>query len=121
MVDYKFYNANPLKKIEQDCVTRAISRAVKLPYNVIKYKLHLIAELYECEKLCVCCYYHLLEKVFGLVTKNANKKTVKEIAEDYKNNIIIIRIDGHLTMAEYGVIYDIWDCRDEVADVFWIV
>ena len=121
MVDYKFYNANPLGKIEQDCVCRAISRATKLPYRLIEKKLKLIAELFECDKLCLCCYSHLLQNVFGLVQKNANKRLVKELAKDFKNNIILIRIQGHLTMAEYGVIYDIWDCTGEIADVFWIV
>lgn len=121
MVDYKFYNANPLKNIEQDCVCRAISKATKIPYKNIEYKLHLIGELFECEKLCVCCYHHLLEKVFGFKQKFANNKSVGKLAKDYKNNILIIRIDGHLTMAEYGIVYDIWDCTNEKADVFWIV
>lgn len=121
MVDYKFYNANPLGKIESDCVCRAISRATRLPYRLIENKLKLIAGLFECEELCVCCYSHLLENVFGLKQKNANSRCVRELAEYYKNNILLIRIQGHLTMAEYGVIYDLWDCRDEIADVFWIV
>ena len=121
MVDYKFYNANPLKNIESDCVCRAISRATKIPYRKIEHKLHLIGDLFECEELCVCCYHHLLEKVFGLTPKNANGRSVRQIVEDYPNKVIIIRLDGHLTMAENGIVYDLWDCRDEVADIFWIV
>lgn len=121
MVDYKFYNANPLNKIESDCVCRAISRATGIPYKEVENKLHLIGELFECDELCVCCYHHLLEKVFGLTPKNANGRSVREIVEDYPDNIIIIRLEGHLTMADNGIVYDLWDCRDEIADVFWIV
>ena len=121
MVDFKFYNANPLKKLEQDCVCRAISRALKTPYKAIEKKLYLIGELFECDELCVCCYHHLLEKVFGLKQKVANGKTVKEVVKDYKDNILLLRLEGHLTMAEFGVIYDLWDCRDEKVDIFWIV
>ena len=121
MVDFQFYNANPLKKLEQDCVCRAISRAVKMPYKTIENKLHLIGKLFECDELCVCCYHHLLEKVFGLKQKVANGKTVREVVKDYSNNILLLRLDGHLTMAEFGVIYDLWDCRGEKVDVFWIV
>lgn len=121
MVDYKFYNANPLGAIESDCVTRAISRATKMPYNLVLEKLHLVADLFECDMLCVCCYHFLLEKVFGLTPKFANGRTVQELAEDYPNNILLIRLEGHLTVAEYGTVYDIWDCRNEVADIFWIV
>lgn len=121
MIDYKFYNANPLNKFEQDCVCRAISTATKIDYKKIKHKLQLIGELFECNALCVCCYHHLLEAVFGLKPKFANKKTVSEIAKSHPNNILIIRIEGHLTMSEYGTVFDIWDCTQEKADIFWIV
>jgi hypothetical protein len=121
MVDYKFYNANPLGKIEQDCVCRAISRATRIPYKVIENKLNQVGNLFECEALCVCCYQFLLQDVFGLKQRVSNGDSVKELAEKFKSNIILIRIQGHLTMAEYGVVYDLWDCREEVADVFWIV
>lgn len=121
MVDYKFYNANPLNNIESDCVCRAISTATKIPYYSIKKKLNLIGELFECDKLCVCCYHHLLEAVFGLKPKFANGKKVGEIAKEHQNDTLIIRIEGHLTMSDCGTVYDIWDCTQEPADVFWIV
>ena len=121
MVDYKFYNANPLKKIEQDCVCRAISRATRLSYKNIEHKLKLIGELCDCDELCVCCYNHLLENVFGLKSKKANGKLVRDVVNDYNENILLLRLEGHLTMAEFGVVYDLWDCRDEKVDIFWIV
>ena len=121
MIDYKFYNANPLGDIEQDCVCRAISKATEIDYYNIEKKLNAIGELFECEELCVCCYHHLLEKVFGLKQKFANGKTVREISKEFHDSRVIIRIKGHLTCSLYGVVYDIWDCTEEIADVFWIV
>lgn len=121
MTDYKFYNANPLGELEQDCVCRAISTATNIDYRKIEHKLQLIGELFECEKLCVCCYHHLLEAVFGLKPKFANGKTVREVAKSYPNDILIIRIEGHLTMSDCGTVYDIWDCTQEPADIFWVV
>jgi hypothetical protein len=122
MIDYKFYNANPLGNIEQDCVCRAISTATGIPYKSVERKLELIGELFECEALCVCCYKFFLENVLGLKPKYANGKTVREISKDFYNHDVIIRIDGHLTCSLYGgVVYDIWDCTDENADIFWIV
>lgn len=121
MTNYKFYNANPLGNIEQDCVCRAISKATELPYREIEKKLYLISEVFECDELCVCCYQHLLEKVFGLTQRNANGMSVGKIAKDFKRNRVIIRINGHLTCSIYGTVYDIWDCTDEIADVFWVV
>ena len=121
MIDYKFYNANPLGEFEQDCVCRAISTATKIDYKRIEHKLQLIGDLFECDKLCVCCYHHLLEAVFGLKSKRANGKTVREVAKDYPNDTLIIRIEGHLTMSDCGTVYDIWDCTQEKADIFWVV
>ena len=46
MTDYRFYNANPIGDIENDCVYRAISRATRLPYALIQHKLQLIADLF---------------------------------------------------------------------------
>lgn len=121
MVDYKFYNINPQQLIESDCVCRAISAALDIDYEIIKRKLYLIGELFECEQLSVCCYQHLLEQVFELVSHDAKGRTVYEIVKEYPTDILIIRMDGHLTMAACGVVYDLWDCREEIADIFWIV
>ena len=65
MADYVFYNNNPDLLIENDCVTRAISLASGLPYEVIEEKLYLTSKLFECPKLCVCCYENLLNYVFN--------------------------------------------------------
>lgn len=121
MVDYRFYNANPLGKIESDCVCRAITRATQLSYEEIEQKLELIGELFECDELCVCCYHHLLEKVFGLTQRVANGKTVEQLALEFEDHVLLMRLDGHLTVAEFGTVYDLWDCRDEKVDVFWVV
>lgn len=121
MIDYQFYNANPLGNIELDCVCRAISKATDIEYYKIKDKLYHIGKLFECDSLCVCCYHHLLENVFGFKPKFANGKRVIDIAKDYPNNNVIIRIEGHLTCAIRGVIHDIWDCTKEIADIFWII
>lgn len=121
MKDFRFYNANPLNKIESDCVCRAISTATGMSYWNIEEKLCLIGKLFECDELCVCCYSHLLEKVFGFTQRYADGKTVKEIAKEFSNSKVIIRIKGHLTCAIYGKIFDIWDCTNEQADIFWLV
>ena len=121
MADYVFYNANPEKLIESDCVCRAISNALGIDYKTIKRKLYHVGELFDCEQLAVSCYHHLLEHVYGLVTYDAAERTVRELVEQYPTKTLIIRMAGHLTMAAKGIVYDLWDCREEIADVFWIV
>ena len=119
---YKYYNRNPKRVHLQDCVCRAISTATGLCYEAVNNLLDLIANEYDCEKLCICCYHHLLDETLCYHKEDCNfKRTVKEIASDYSNNRLILRIDSHLTSAINGTILDIWDCSDELVDCFWII
>lgn len=117
---YQLLNLNPLDKFEEDCVCRAISLATEKDYEDILYKLRLIAELYECEALCVCCYKHLLDNFFRLPrVPKCKGYTVSEFGDIYPEGTYIIRVEGHLTCAIDGTIYDIWDCRNEIVDIAW--
>lgn len=120
--NYTYYNINPSKAEEQDCVCRAISLATRIPYNTINKLLELTSKAEQCDKLCVCCYHTLLEDVFAYPVKFCvDGETVGDIAHLYSNNVVLVRINGHLTACLYGVCYDIWDCTKKKADCFWIV
>lgn len=130
MSNFFYYNNNPNSRTDaEDCVTRAIALAVKAtnlqvkdPYRLISKLLELVAEAHKCPKLCVCCYHHLLEDVFGYEVRfSKGSKTVQDIATKHKNNVIIVRIQGHLTCCMYGTCIDIWDCSQEIVDCYWIV
>lgn len=122
MTDFYYHNVNPDKSVEEDCVTRAISLASGIPYKAVTKLLESTAMEHDCDKLCVCCYHHLLEDVLCYRVKFSNgSKTVGDIAREYSNNIIIARISGHLTACMYGTCVDILDCTQEVVDCFWIV
>lgn len=119
---YQFFNKNPLGNLEEDCVCRAISGALNLNYYEIQNKLHLIGSLFECEFLCECCYKHLLDYVFGLTRYEEFKgMSIKEFAEIFNKGVYIIRVEGHLTFVENGVLKDIWDCSREKVDIVWKV
>lgn len=119
---YKYYNHNPDNLKMKDCVCRAISTAVGLRYEAIDNLLELTANVYECDKLCLCCYSKLLENVLCYDRVNCYfMKTVEQIALELPRNKVIIRIESHLTMSMYGNILDIWDCSDELVDCYWIV
>lgn len=120
--NYQYFNANPKGEEIEDCVTRAICTATGLKYDAVTNLLDLSAEQYSCEKLCVCCYHHLLENVLCYKPFYCvNGETVGDIAERLMDRRVIIRILGHLTTAIYGIVYDIWDCTYKKADVYWIV
>lgn len=118
---YRYYNVNPKHLNENDCVTRAITLATGLSYGTIRNLLKFTGELLGCDELCVCCYHYLLENIFRLKRYDAETATVKEIASRFPSQTIVIRIEGHLTCAVDGVIYDTWNCSDKVADCFWVV
>ena len=121
MAQFCYYNDNPYRIEEEDCVCRAISRSLKIGYEVAEGLLTLAAEHNNCNKLCVCCYNFLLEDIFKLPDKYPQGiEKVADIVDRFPNNTLIIRIDGHLTMAENGCIFDLWDCRQRIVDKFWI-
>ena len=121
MADFTYYNINPRHYEEEDCVCRAISAGTGIDYYVVENLLELVADFNDCNKLCVCCYHILLEDVFMLPVRFCyNGETVGEIANMYKNNTVIIRIEGHLTYAVCGELKDLWDCRDKEVDCYWI-
>lgn len=105
---YKFYNRNPDGYFEEDCVCRAISTATSLPYEAVSNLLEVVANLYGCDKLCVCCYHRLLEDVLTYKRVDAfEEMSVETLAYKYPRDIIIARIDGHLTCIVKGCILDI--------------
>lgn len=119
---YEFKNVNPLGKRELDCVCRAISGALNENYYTIQNKLELVGALFDCEKLCVCCYKFLLDNVFNLCRiEECQGMTIKEFMKCYNKGTYIIRVDGHLTHCVDGICYDIFDCTDEIVDIVWII
>lgn len=122
MSDYKYYNHNPEDSRVSDCVTRAIGGATGLSYKTVSRLLARTAQSLECDKLCVCCYKHLLTHTLGFKAYRCGGNiTVKDVAKEFDNEILIIRIQGHLTCAKYGVVFDTWDCSDREVDCFWVV
>ncbi len=121
--NYFHYDVTPDgERNEFNCVTRAIKVATGLPYDEVRDLLKQNAKEHDCEKLVCDCYSYLLEDVFGYEYHDCGYKyTVQEIANMYCDDIVLMRIDGHLTISVYGVSVDIFDCTNELCDCFWIV
>jgi hypothetical protein len=119
---YQYYNRNPDGRHLEDCVCRAISTATGLNYEAVNNLLSLTASCYMCEKLCVCCYYNLLENILCYKRYTCyNGETVEDIAKKHCREKVLIRIDAHLTSSIKGTIYDIWDCSQKEVDCYWII
>ena len=118
---FKYLNLNPLDLTEEDCVTRAISLASGYSYAEVQDKLYYISKLLDCERLCVCCYQHLLSDVFKYDKIYCRDVSVSEFAERHPTGVYLIRMEGHLSVLVDGVVYDIWDCSDEILTDVWYV
>ena len=119
--NFHYLNVNPKNKKEPDCVTRAICLALQIPYSMVSRMLTDNGDIYTCDDLRVMCYSKLLSNEFGLKSCNGRGRTVGEIADIYKCNKLLLRIDGHLTCAIDGIVYDIWDCTNEICDIYWVI
>lgn len=122
MSRYKFLNLNPLGNLEEDCVCRAISLALDEDYYKIKNKLYLVAELFECEMLCVCCYKYLLDEVYGLERlEEYDGLSINEFSKHCPKGVYLIRTDNHLTCMVEGTVFDTWNCTDNEIRLIWKV
>lgn len=118
---YKYYNKNPNGYHMPDCVIRAISTALDMDYDYVVKLLMENGKLYGCDMLNICCYDRLLTHDFQLPNYYGDGRTASEIAEDYPYNILLLRMPQHLSCSIDGVIFDIWDCSNEIVTHYWIV
>lgn len=117
---YRVYNNNPHNEKLSDCVCRAITLATGADYYDVSDLLNMNAEKNNCDCLNCECYSKMLDDI-GYKKHDAEGKTVAEVAEANKDKTLLIRIDGHLTCAINGDVYDLWDCTEKKVDKYWIV
>ena len=121
MSKFSYYNINPQGERVSDCVTRAIALASGLDYHEVKEKLYYTAKLLNCDKLCVCCYRHLLDEVLKYKRINCDGYSLGEFADKHPYGVYLVRMSGHISCLIDGTVYDIWDCRDEWLTDVWKV
>lgn len=118
---FSYLNVNPHGDIKGDCVVRAISFALDLDYYDVVDMLIRNSNYFNCNLLVRDCYSKILTIDFNLPEYDGQGLSVEQLASEFRDNILIMRTEGHLTCSKYGIIYDIWDCSDEIVDKFWVV
>lgn len=129
---FHYHNANPKNRITTDCVIRALSTALQIPYEQVVREL--------AEQQCKTGYDDGDSKAIDLYLKskgwikqpqprkNDGKKfTGKEWCKhicyysDKYPNQIIANLGGHHTVAiMWGRIWDTWDSTDGCIGNYWI-
>lgn len=118
---FKYHNENPNGYHIPDCVIRALKLALNIPYYDVVKLLQVNADEFNCDCLNKLCYEKLLDIDFNLPHFIGNGNSVKKIANDFPNDILLLRMEGHITTSICGVIHDIWDCSEEICTDFWII
>jgi hypothetical protein len=112
---FTYYNANPRNRITGDCVFRAFSFALGIPYNKCVMEM--------AETMCETGYSLNDKKgIERFLTKkgwikhpqlrhpDGTKYTVKDFIDTHKTGTYILSMAHHETVVKDGKNYDIWDC-----------
>lgn len=116
---YKFYNANSRGNFVNDCVVRAISVAEGKTWDETYEELSDIAQHEGILLDDVNFVENYLDERYKRVPHCA--KIVGELLEEYPKGVYLITMEGHITVAIDGILYDIFDCRNRRIWCVWEV
>lgn len=118
-MSYSYLNNNALGKFENDCTVRAISTAIgkswDYVYDMLSNEAQRLGTMQDDRDFIIDFLDYNCERV---PTYNM---TVGEVAKMYDKDIVLITMEGHITCAKYGRIYDTFDPRQRLAEYVWLV
>lgn len=116
---WKYYNANARGNFVNDCVIRAISKAERKSWDETYEELSDIAQ----EEGILLDDVNFVENYLDKRYKRAchYSKTVGEFVEEYTKGTFLITMQGHITVAIDGIIYDTFDCTNRRMWCAWQV
>lgn len=117
---YKYYNANSQNNFVNDCVIRAIAVAENRSWGETYDDLSRIAKKNGILLDDVNFVEPLLDFRYNRI-KTYPGDTVRNVVEDNPIGTYLITMNGHITVAIDGVIYDTFDCRNRIVKDVWIV
>ena len=116
---YNFYNENPLGKYENDCVIRSLSCATNRSWDDVYNELSDIAQLNGTMMDDRDFVRRYLDVNFQQVPYLPYK--VKDVANEYQDNIVLCTMNGHICCIKYGIIYDTFNPGERIAEDAWLV
>lgn len=116
---YKYYNNNALGLFENDCTIRAISLATGNSWDDTYQHMSNIARLQGTMMDDREFLIKYLDERYKRVP--VYNMSVGEVSSKYKDYIVLITMNGHITCSKYGIIYDSFDCRKRKAEYCWII
>ena len=113
---YRFYNANPLGRRVDDCTVRAISCATNRSWDDTYDRLSEYAQTQAIMSNDVEYIDEFLEINFDRVYTNrdSNQITVDNFLNLYPFGTFLITMNGHITCAKDGCVYDTFNPLDRI-------
>jgi len=107
---FKYLNLNPLGRHVQDCTVRAIALATNRSWDEVYEELSHFAQK-EAIILDDVDYIdnYLMTRFDRVCDCRDRGLTVGEFVHNHPKGIYIITMQGHITCAKDGIIYDIFD------------
>lgn len=125
---YRYYNANPFRKLTDDCYLRAISAGEGKTWKEVFNDLNKIAletGLVPGDEKAYSKYLiaNGWVKQKQPVKANGQKYKIKEFLEasGYDGGAIVNAGACHLTYISEGCVWDVFNCEDRVVGCYWIV
>ncbi len=116
---YKFYNANSLGKFENDCTIRSISCAENESWDNTYIKLSELARRNGTmmdDKDFIRWYLDT-----NYIRIDDDLELIGEVANKYRDNVMLITTNNHITCSKFGTIYDTYDTRFKEVEYIWLV
>lgn len=116
---YKYYNANPLNRYEDDCVIRAISCATGKSWDYVYDYLSDIAQyegtLLDKKEFVIKYLNKTFRRLYGIYG------TIGEVSGMFPNSTLLITSNNHIVCSINGVLYDSFDPRNLKVENVWLV
>lgn len=116
---YKYYNNNSLGLFQNDCSIRALSLATGNSWDDTYQHMSNIARLQGTMMDDRDFLINYLDNRYKRVP--TYHMSVGEVSSKYKDYIILITMNGHITCSKYGIVYDSFDCRERISEYCWII
>lgn len=116
---YKYCNKNPLGRLVDDCVIRAISCATNKSWDYVYDGLSNLAQENGTMMNSKGFVLWLLDTYFERVP--VKPKKVGELADMYSDDVILCTVRNHILCIKYGTIYDTFNPSNRNVEEAWIV
>lgn len=116
---YKYYNANSLGRLQEDCTVRSISCATGKSWDYVYSQLSNEARNRGTMMDNRDFIIEYLDSRYESV--DVEGMSVGEVSAMYSDCIVLITMSNHITCSKFGTIYDTFDPRYKRAEFCWIV